>query len=326
MDTVPALGIDVSKQTLVVLLLIGETAQRGEFANTPPGITQLLSWLRKRRAPTVHACLEATGRYSDQVALALHQAGHTVSVVNPARIAAYAKSQLARNKTDPSDAALIARFCQREQPAAWTPPPPEVQELRALVRHREALQQMRQQEANRLGSGSLPAAVSQAITTHLTLLDQQIAELTSQIDAQVERHPELKRQRELMASVKGIGKHTATVLLAEYGDLRQFGRARQVVAFAGLNPCEYRSGTSVRKQTRLSKLGNAAIRKALFFPALSAVQHNPVIRALRERLLARGKSKMAIIGAAMRKLLQLVYGVVKTGKPFDPAYGQQAAA
>lgn len=317
----PILGIDVAKASLAVCLLLENRSLHKDFANTPSGITALLAWLAHHTPQPVHACLEATGIYGDDVALALYQAGHTVSVVNPARIADYAKSQGARNKTDPVDAALIARFCQKEQPPAWTPPPEEVRELRALVRHLHALQQMHQQEANRLSEGNPPSSVRTVLEAHLAFLAQQIAQLEQQIDQQIERHAELKRQHDLIASIKGLGGRTAAVVLAEIGDVRLFGSARQLAAYAGLNPREYRSGSSVRKHTRLSKIGNADLRAALYMPALSAVQHNPQVRALRERLLARGKSKMAAIGAAMRKLLHLVYGVVKSGKPFDPHYG-----
>lgn len=316
------LGIDVAKATLAVVLLHQTRSLRKQFANTVSGIAQLLAWLAHHSSQPVHACLEATGVYGDEVAVALDAAGHIVSVVNPARIADYAKSQGARNKTDSSDAALLARYCQKEQPPAWTPPPAEVRELRALVRHLHALRQMRQQEANRLSDSAPPPLVRTALEAHLAFLDQQIAELEQQIDAHIGRHAELTRQRDLIASIKGLGIRTAAVILGEIGDVRLFESARQLAAYAGLNPSEYRSGSSVFRRTRLSKQGNAALRTALYMPALSAVQHNPVIRALRERLLARGKSKMAAIGAAMRKLLHLVYGVVKSNRPFDAQYGQ----
>ena len=318
--TLPVLGIDVAKATLVVVLLIGEHSQRAEFANSTEGIAHLLAWLRKRKAGNVHAGLEATGTYGEELAQALHDAGHTVSVVNPARIVAYARSQLARNKTDQADAALIARFCQKEQPAAWTPPSPELRDLRALVRHLEAVQQMRQAEANRLGAGTHPAAIRQALQDHLAFLDQQSAALISQIDDQINRHSELRHQRDLLVSIKGIGHRTAATVLAELGDIRAFGSARELAAYAGLNPRQFTSGSSIHRRTRLSKIGNAAVRAALFFPALVAKRHNPIVRAFCLRLSARGMVPMAVVGAAMRKLLHIVYGVVTKDTPFDPEY------
>lgn len=314
------LGIDVAKATLVVVLLMGSRQQRAEFANTAAGHTKLVNWLAKRSPEPVHACLEATGTYGDDLAQALVDAGHTVSIVNPARIAAYATVPAARHKTDQADAALIARYCQREQPAAWCPPAPEFRELRALVRHLDTLQQQRQAEQNRLAAGGHPAAVTQAIQAHLTFLTEQIGTVEQQIEEHFDQHPDLKRQRELLDSIKGIAVRTATRLLAELGDWQQFTNARAVVAYVGLNPRQYRSGSSVQRRTRLSKAGNAKVRAALYFPAIVAKQHNPLVQALCARLTARGLCPKAVIGAAMRKLVQLAYGVLKSGRPFDPSY------
>ena len=320
------LGIDIAKETVAVALLQDTRLEQATFPNTPDGATKLLTWLHKRKLTHVHACMEATGAYGEALALALHDAGHIVSVVNPARIAAYAKSQLARNKTDAVDAQLIARFCQKEEPPAWTPPAPEIRDLRALVRYLADLQVMRQAEANRLQAGSHPAAVQQALKEHLAFLAQQIEAVDTQINSHISQHPELRRQRDLLISIKGIGPRTAARLLAELGDIRSFETARALAAYAGLTPRQFSSGTSVRKRTRLSKMGSANLRNALFFPAIVAKQHNPIIRAFCLRLLAAGKSPMAVVGAAMRKLIHLVYGVLKTGKPFDPNYLPPLAA
>jgi transposase len=312
------LGIDIAKETVAVALLDGTRLEPATFPNTPEGAVKVLTWLDKRKVAHVHACMEATGTYGEALALALHEAGHTVSVINPARIAAYAKSQLARNKTDAVDAQLIARFCLKEEPPAWIPPAPEVRDLRALVRYLADLQAMRQAEANRRQAGSHPAVVQHALEDHLAFLSQQIAQVHTQIDAHIDQHPELRRQRDLLVSIKGIGERTAALLLAELGDMTAFANARALAAFAGLTPRQFSSGSSVHKRTRLSKLGNATIRKALFFPAIVAKQHNPIVHAFCARLLAAPKSPMAVVGAAMRKLIHLAYGVLKTGKPFDP--------
>ena len=319
------LGIAVAKATLVVVLLSGERQQPAEVANTPAGHAKLQSWLTKRSPEPLHACLEATGTYGDDLAQALVDAGHTVSIVNPARIAAYAKVQAARHKTDQADAALSARFCQRDQPAAWQPPAPELRELRALVRHLDTLQQQRQAEHNRLEAGGHPRAVRQAIQAHLTFLTEQIATVEQQIEEHFEQHPNLKRQRELRDSIKGIAVRTATRLLAELGDWQRVANARAVVAYVGLNPREYRSGSSVQRRTRLSTSGNPAVRAALYFPAIVAKQHTPLVQALCARLTARALCPKAVVGAAMRKLLTLAYGVLKSGQPCDPKYAQAAS-
>lgn len=320
------LGIDVAKDTLVVALLGPRQPRRSSFPNSSAGHQHLLSWLRKQHVADIHACLEATGTYSDDIALALHDAGLLVSVVNPARIAAYAKSRLARNKTDQADALLIAQFAQSEQPPAWQPPAPELRELRALVRHLDSLLAQRQAERNRQAAGGHPQAVADALREHLAFLDRQIAAVQQQIDEHIERHPDLKREHDLLDSIDGIGTRTATRLLAETGGLSRYSDSRALSAYAGLTPRQYRSGTSVARRTRLSKVGNAAVRQALYMPALVARWHNPVLRAFGDRLAAAGLAPKAVIGAVMRKLLVLAYGVVKSGSRFDPKYGRTGSA
>lgn len=315
------LGMDVSKARLdVVLLRPGQGAQAASYTNSPAGFRQLAKWLRKRHAGQVHVCLEATGLYGDEVALFLHEEGHTVSVVNPARIKAYAASQLQRNKTDRLDAALIADFCRTQQPPAWTPPDPAWQELRALARHLWDLKEMRQQERNRLEAGVTSATVRHTLQAHIAFIQRQIDELEQHIRDHIDQHPDLKRQRDLLVSIPGLGDLSASLLVAEIGDLQRFDRASQVVAFAGLNPRQRRSGSSVRGQTPLSKTGSATLRRILFLPAITARRHNPLIAPWCDQLAARGKTKMQVIGAAMRKLLVLAYGVLKSRQPFDPAF------
>ena len=315
---VAVLGIDVAKDSLAVALLGPSSPRKRTFANTPAGHQELLSWLSKQHLNEIQVCLEATGSYADAIAEALHDAQYPVSVVNPARIAAYAKSRLSRNKTDQADAVLIAQFAQSEQPARWTPPAPELRELRALVRHLDALLAQRQAERNRQAAGPHPSAVAEALEAHLSFLDQQIASVEQAIGEHIEQHPDLKRDRDLLRSISGIGERTATRLLAESGDRQRFADARAWAAYAGLTPRQHHSGSSVHARTRLSKIGNAALRAALYFPAMVAKKHNPVIRAFCARLAARGLAPKAVIGAAMRKLLHLAYGVLKSGQPFDP--------
>lgn len=172
------LGIDIAKSKFDVALQIGQQVYEATFENKAAGFEQLSRWLKKRQSGAVHACLEATGRYGDELALFLHEAGHTVSVINPARIKKYGESQLQRNKTDRVDARLIMDFCARQGPAAWNPPPPEQRELQALVRQLRAVQKMRQQELNRLEAGVPSTTVRAMLQAHITFLDEQIAQLS----------------------------------------------------------------------------------------------------------------------------------------------------
>jgi transposase len=321
------LGIDVSKGWLdVVLLREGLPSEKGQFDNSNQGFRQLQHFLKKRKVKALHACLEATGYYGAEAALFLHQAGYVVSVVNPARIKAYAESQLSRTKTDAADAALIADFCRTQQPAAWTPPPLEQQELQVLVRHLENRHDMRQQEVNRRQAGIPSETILKTLDEHIAFLDQQIADLLRLIHDHIDRHPHLRQQRDLLTSIPGIGDITAFKLLAEIVDVQAFDSARQLAAFAGLTPRERRSGSSVRGRTRLSKRGSPRLRSALYFPAIVAQRHNPILQAFAQRLLAAGKSKMQVVAAVMRKLLHLVFGILKSGHPFDPHYLDKRAA
>lgn len=320
MTTTPKLGIDVAKKTFRVALHHHGKARHKLFANTPQGFAELSQWLEKQGAPQVHACLEATGSYSTALANFLYQASHTVSLVNPARIKAFAQSRLIRTKNDKLDADLIARYCEEAKPEAWTPPEPEIVELQAMVRHLESLGETRQQLRNRLTDGPQIEPVLASLHKLIEQLEAEMAEIEQQIEQHIKRHPQLKEQAELIDSITGLGPKTAAKLLGEIPQLTTYKHANQVVAYAGLNPKERQSGTSIKGQSRISKTGNAHVRKALYMPAVVAMKHNPLIRAFAQRLEARGLCKLAIVTAVMRKLLHLVFGVLKTGKKFDPNY------
>ena len=324
--TLLPLGIDIAKNSYDVALLQAGRTHTAQFANTPAEFAQLTAWLQQHGVTQVHVCLEATGRYGEALAAYLHAGGQVVSLINPARARAYARSKLIRNKTDRVDAALLADFCRTQQPRPWTPPAPERHELQALVQHLEALKGMRTQELNRQKANPPAPAVQQLLAAHLAFLDEQIAQLQAQIQALIDAYPTLTQQHALLVSIPGIGAMTAARLLAI--DLLNFSSTRAVAAYAGLSPSQHTSGTSIHRQTRLSKVGNADLRKALYLPAVSAIRWNPVIAAWAERLRERGKAKMVVVGAAMRKLLCLAYGVLKSGRAFDPNFARlpQAAA
>lgn len=321
-----AVGIDVAKETLDVVLKQGDLSRHATFKNTDAGYAQLEKWLVKYQAVGVPVCMEATGQYSDGVAEYLHQQGYPVSVVNPKRIKAYGESQLKRNKTDKLDAYLIADFCGRQNPPVWNPPPENVRHLRELVRRLDDLQGIRQQERNRLKAGKLASEVREDLEAHIQHLDQRMRAIERRIADLVAQDPQLKQMFDLLISIPGIGAKTAYGLISEIPLLGQYKHVNELIAFCGINPRLRRSGTSINAVPRLSKIGSSSIRKALFFPAIVAMKHNPIIAAFSERLLKKGKSKMCVIGAAMRKLMHLVFGVLKTGQPFDPNYGNFVAA
>jgi transposase len=325
------LGIDIGKTKYQATLLMGEKRMRRSFRNHADDFGTLTKWLAKHKVTHCHACLEATGSYWEEIALFLHGNGFAISVVNPARIRAHAGSKLSRNKTDKLDADLIADFCVKHTPEMWTPPPVEVQTLQALVRRLEDLVAMRTQEQNRLKSGSpgpLSGAsgetVRQQLGRHITYLTEQIEECEAQIRDHIDRHPRLREDKDLLVTIPGISHTTAVKLLA--ANIQSFRSTRALSAYAGLSPQAHQSGSSVRHRPRLSKIGPPALRHALYWPAISARTHNPLVRELCQRLAQRNKPSMVQIGAAMRKLLCLALGVLKSRKPFDPNYAVSAVS
>lgn len=315
MDAV--LGIDIAKAKFNVTLLFPDGKRRHKVcANSPAGFAELHAWLTRQGVGRVHACLEATGTYGEALALALLEAGHKVSVLNPAIIHYYAKSQLARAKTDHVDADIIAAYTAKEQPPAWTPLPREVRDLQALVRRLDAVLTMQTDERNRAQAGGLTPAVHQSIEAVLAHLEGEVAALRKQIREHMDQHPGLRTQRDLLTSIPGIGETTAALLLAELFH-KPFKSARQAAAFAGVVPRPDDSGQHEGRRV-MCKLGPGRVRKGLYFPAIAALRFNPSLQALAQRLHGTGKPKMLIIGAAMRKLIHVAFGVLKSGRPYDP--------
>jgi transposase len=319
----PIVGIDIAKDQFDVCLVDDEGKAHSEtLPNTPSGINKLHGWLKKQGAKTAQVCLEATGVYGDLVAETLHQRGYRVSVVNPARIKAYAASQMQRNKTDRLDAALIADYGRTHQPPAWTPPPPELKELRALVRHLDDLKQEKQRARNRLEAQKASQAVAQQLRAQISFLGKQIVQTQHLIRDHIDQYPDLKRQRDLLKSIPGIGDLTAGHLLAELGDVGRFEDVREVVAFIGLNPRQHQSGKK-RTTQGISRMGRASLRAALYMPAIVAKRCNPLLKAWATQLTQRGLTGKQVIVAVMRKLVHLVYGILKSGRAFDPHFGLQ---
>ena len=318
-------GVDIAKASFDVTLLVEQGKKvRQQFANNAVGHKELMTWLKRQQKDKVHICMEATSVYWEELAESLHEAGYAVSVVNPARIKGHAMSQLRRSKTDPLDADVIADFCRSQAPPLWQPPSQAERKLRALVRHLEGLKKSRTQELNRLNTCRDPE-VRASLQTVLATIEAEIQRLEERLDTFFDDHPDLKAKRELLTSIKGIGSKTATHLLAEMYDLDQYDSAKAAAADAGITSSHFQSGTSVHRKPKMSRMGKASIRGALYFPAISAIQHNPVVRDLAQRMQANGKLKPVIRIAAMRKLMHLAYGVLKNQQPFDPNYGLASA-
>jgi transposase len=319
----PILGVDIAKKKFDVALLVNDKQKHKVFTNNQEGFGELLGWLKKKGVEHVHLCLEASSTYGDELATYMHDAGHTVSIVNPARIKGFAQSELMRTKNDKVDAGLIARFCLAMHPEPWAPAPPEMRQLQALVRRVDALINMRTQELHRLGTAQ--DAVEHSIREHIAYLDRQIEALKQQIADRIKSDPDLTIKRDLLKSIPGIGEATIAAILAELHMFEMCDRVQKVVAFIGLAPREFTSGSSIKGKPRLSKIGNARLRKALFMPALVSIQYNPIIQTFYHRLKENGKNGKVIVCAIMRKLIHLIFGILKSGRPFDPNYAPHCA-
>lgn len=312
------LGIDIAKQKFDVALLNNGKIKHKTLNNNKEGFVTLSQWLQKQGIEYVHACLEATGTYGDDLATYLHDAGNTVSMVNPARIKGFAQSELIRTKNDKVDAGLIARFCLAMRPKAWIPSRPEVRNLQAIVRRVDALIGIRVQETNRLSVSN--AAVEESIKEHITYLDQEVEKLKKQIQEAMNIDPDLKSKRDLLISIPGISDATIAAVLAELNGLENFDNVQKLVAFIGLAPKDTISGDSIKGKPRICKIGTARLRKALYMPALSSIRCNPVIAKFYSRLKETGKNGKVIVCAVMRKLVHIMFGILKSGKPFNPNY------
>lgn len=310
------LGIDVAKLKLDCALRMADGKLKHKVVeNSSKGFVTLADWLAKHAAGEVHVCMEATGIYWEAVAEHLANTGFRVSVVNPKQIKSFGESRLVRTKTDKVDSKLIAEFCHERNPEAWQAPSAAEQTLRSLVLRLEALQAMRTQETNRLEVSR--DVVKTNIESHIEWLNTQIKALKKQISDHVDSDPGMKGKHDLLESIPGIGERTIATLLAYSMHPGRFENARQAAAFAGLDPRQHQSGSSVLGKPRMSKVGHSFLRKALYMPAIVTLHKTAWGKQFRDRLAASGKAPKLIIGAMMRKFVHVAFGVLKSGRTFE---------
>lgn len=315
-------GIDVSAASLEVAIDRGRGEVRTvSFENDPGGHRKLLRMLTKRGS-RARICLESTGVSHLELALALHATrGIEVMVANPRATKDFARAQMQRSKTDRTDARSLLEFVRRMPFEPWQPPAPEILALRALSRHMEALAGMRAQERNRAHASAqiaeLTGPVQEALAEHVAFLEGTIRELQDKALALIRTSTELQSGLDPLVTVKGIAHTSAIALLAELAVLPGDMSARPWVAHAGLDPRQEQSGTSLSARVRISKVGNRHLRRALFMPAIVAVQHEPHVRAFYDKLLTRGKKPMQANVAVMRKLLHAIHGMLRNNQDFQ---------
>ena len=316
------LGVDVGKVEIMVALLIDDKCVGKEsFVNNDKGFKNLNKWLKQKKVSTLKACMEATGNYSNNIAEFLYDKEHEVHVVNPVCIKAFAKSKLIRTKTDAVDALIIAQYASITELIPYKPKSAAVKELKSLHRCLDDLKGQCVQISNHLEHKEhVPKSITFTWKKLLKDFKNEIKSIEASLDELFENNLELKEHRENLQTIPGIGKTTATSILAESPDLSSFKSPRQYAAYAGLVPKHRTSGSSVRGKARLSKLGSSKLRKALYLPAVVAKNHNPILKAFSDKLKSKGKHNMVIIAAIMRKLLHLCFAIIKTNSPFNPNF------
>ncbi|GAB6069285.1 IS110 family transposase [Thiomicrorhabdus hydrogeniphila] len=307
------IGVDIGKEYFDVA--IAQTNDVKRFLNDELGYKALIQWMPNQNCAIV---MEATGKYSLGLALVLYEQKISVSVVNPTRIKRYAQSQLNRTKTDKEDAKLIADFAMTQRPKPWQPPSPTLRKLQEWHRVQSLLIKQEIQLKNQMGS-SLELEIQEFEQEQIAHLSQQLKKIETKIKKCLRSDDELLSQVKLLETIPGIAEATATRLLVGIRDIKYFDKAKHMASFMGLAPLIRQSGSSLNS-SKMSKMGDAELRKALYMPALSAIQHNPVIKRFSERLKANGVKGKKRVVAIMRKLIHIVFAVLKHGKPFDPEY------
>lgn len=315
------LGIDVGKADLFCHIIGPISVLSERFDNNVKGIKSLMSWLKKTaKSKPWSACLEQTGHYGDAIAHALHDCRPgSVYLVNPQLIKAFGQQKLRRNKSDTADAKLIARFLVSEiaELRPWQPKSPTEQRIMELSRFAESLTQ----DAARLKTmleAQTDKLVRASLKRQIKTFTVEVAKVRAEINKLIASDKQLKTRNELIQSIPGIGEVASHVIIAELPDLEQFKDARQLAAWAGVTPRHCVSGTSGKTRTPITKIGSARLRRGLFMPAMNARTFNPLLREFAERLKENGKTPKQIIIAIMRKLLHQIYGILKSGEPFNP--------
>lgn len=316
-------GIDVSCDTFTAAVRIpGRQPQVRNYSNTPAGHRQFCRML-VRGSRRARVCLEATGIYSLDLAFALDRTrGVSVMVANPRATRDFLRARMGRTKTDKTDALSLLEYLERMSFRAWTPPPREILDLRALARRIDRLTVLRSQERNRVHAASHDRSrldvLAEDAQDHIAFLDASIEMLTREAETILEAHPALQRHYQQLLSIPGFGVKSSIRVLSELATLPADMNRRQWVAHAGLDPAHFESGSSINKPSRISRTGNKHLRAALYMPALVAIRHQPGVKAFYEALLQRGKKPMQGIVAVMRKLLHAIWGMFTNDQLYDP--------
>ena len=314
-------GIDVANETFDIQKRCGKSITHRTFPNTKNGHQQAITWL-KRGSDRVRVCLEATGIYHLQLALALDRApGVELMVLNPKAARRFAEAQMVRGKTDKVDAMVLLHYLERMLFRPWSAPDEHRLVLQSMAHRLAQLTKEQTRERSRLHAaeraGPHTREAKHDIRVHIRYLERRYLKLEAKAIALMKRHEVMAEDLELVDTVPGFAETGAMQVLAEVGVLADHLQPKQWVAQAGLDPKPDESGTSVNSPRHISKEGNAKLRAALFYPSMSACLCDPNVKAFYEKLLVRGKTKRAAQTAVMRKLLHSIWGILKHRQPWD---------
>ena len=319
------IGIDVSKNKLDCAWINNTEHDKFKFKivpNSEKGFIKLSEWLSKiakTRVAECHFVMEATGVYHEKFAYWLYQSGATVSVINPAQVKYYGQSLGVRSKNDKKDSVVLARYGLTQKPVTWQPETHEIRVLKALASRLDAIEKDILREQNRFEKSTinpLSDSVLESIEIILSVLNEEKKRLELLIEEHICQHEYLKKNYFLLLTIPGVGPVVSRYMLIVLGS-RSFQSASQCAAYIGLVPVQNESGCSLRGRSHISKAGNPVIRAKLYMATISALQHNPDIKMQNQRLLKKGKSKMSALCAAMRKLVQICFGVIKHQQPYQ---------
>jgi transposase len=315
------LGIDVGKAELFCHMIGPAEPCSERFDNTSAGIRLLIKWVAKTTpARQLRVCLEQTGHYGDAVVAALYQTEPaSIHLVNPHRIKAFGMQKLRRNKSDTADAKLIARFLKSEhlELLPWHPRSPGQQRITELSRYADSLTQDTARLKTKL-EAQPEKSITASIKRRIKMQEKELTATRAEISKLIKADSQLLAKSKLLKSIPGLGEISTQIVIAELPELAEFKDARQLAAWAGLTPQHYESGTSGRTRTPITKIGSVHLRRGLFMPAMTARIFNPLLKTFADRLLENGKKPKQIIIAVMRKLLHQIYGILKSGQPYNP--------
>lgn len=328
-------GIDVSQNELVVSVgrlkedLIREIYGYKVFANTQKGFQELVEWVKKKISVEVSVMfvMEATGVYHESFAYYLADHNEPVSIVMPGKISNYQKTLEIKTITDKTASQVITSFGLDRKLETWQKPKKIYRDIRQLTRERDQLIAQRTVLKNQLHAEKAEAYPNrktlQRTEAHIKFVDSQVKEIMREISEFINQDQEVKKLVMLIGSVPGIGLLTAAIILSETNGFDLIRNKKQLTSYVGLDVKEKESGTSVKSKPKISKKGNRNIRKAMHFPALTAIRHDERFKAIYARMVQKHGIKMKAAVAIQRKLLELTYTIYKTKNQYDPNYLEQ---